>query len=217
MDALLDAYGHRRHVGYSLRMRHIATTVLLVVICLPSLAQHPWENAKTETLWRHRYGNCDYGMFVLLPAGVVAHGTLPPSPNHGVATRLPDVGSTSEIDVSKASRYVWVNAEYNVTDDFSAKGTVAFYSSTFVGGKNGTVTKQSTRLGSLRATRLKVIYQTPNGVVVEELVFGQRADIVYELGLKTTETSYQEDVGRFEQMVRGFRLSPLPKGKCSNG
>ena len=204
-------------MGYSLRMRHIATAVLLFVIGVPIHAQHPWENAEMETLWRHRYGNCDYGMFVLLPSGVVAHGTLPPSPNHGVAIRLPDVGSTSEIDLSKANRYVWVNAEYNVSDDSSRKKTVTLYSKMFVEGKNGTATKQSTRLGSLPATRLKVTYQTPNGVVVEELVFAQRADIVYELGLKTTETSYREDVGRFEEMLGGFRLSPLSKGECSNG
>ncbi len=202
-------------------MRPIATAVLLFILCISSHAQHPWENAKTETLWRQRYGNCDYGMFMLLPAGVVAHDTLPPSPNHGVAIPLPNVDSTSEIDISKAARYVWVNAEYNSSDSSldssSRQGTVAFYISSFLEGKHGTVTKQSARLGSLPATRLKVIYQTRNGVVVEELIFAQRANIVYELGLKTTKTSYQEDRSRFGQLARGFRLSPLPKGECSNG
>lgn len=198
-------------------MRPIATAVLLFIVCISSHAQHPWENSKNETLWRQRYGNCDYGMFVLLPVGVVAHGTLSPSPNHGVAIPLPNVDSTSEIDVSRASRYVWVNAEYDMSDSSSRRGTVAFYISSFLEGKHGTVTRQLSRLGSLSATRLKVIYKTPNGVVVEELVFAQRADIVYELGLKTTMTSYHEDRSRFEELARGFRLSPLPKGECTNG
>lgn len=198
-------------------MRHVATAALLFLVCVPSHAQHPWENGETETLWRQRYGNCDYGMFMLLPPGVVAHGTLPPAPNHGVAIRLPDVGSTSEIDVSRAARYAWVNAEYNMSDDRSHKGTVALYSSLFAERKRGALTKRSARLGSLPATRLKVIYQTPNGIAVEELIFAQRADIVYELGLTTTKTSYKEDLKRFEGLVSGFRLSPLPKGQCSNG
>lgn len=204
-------------MGYSPRMRYIAAPVLLLATCLPTRAQHPWENGKTEALWRHRYSNCDYGMFVLLPANVVAHGTLPPNPNHGVAIRLPGVDSTSEIDVARTGRYIWVNAEYNASDDSSREGTLAFYRSMFVEGKNGTVTKQSAKLGSLPGTRLKVTYQTSNGVVIKELIFAQRTDIVYELGLKTTGRSYQEDLVLFEDMVKGFRLSPLPRGECSNG
>jgi len=200
----------------SLRMRHIAIAALLFVTCIRSHAQHSWEIGKTETLWRQRYSNCDYGVYILLPAGVVAHGTLPPGPNHGVAIRLPDVGSTSEIDVSKADRYIWTNAEYNISDDPSRNSTLAVYSSLFIEGKQGTLTRESSRLGSLPATRLKLIYKTSNGVAVEELVFAQRADIVYELGLKTTETSYQQDVRHFEELVKGFRLGPLPKGLCSN-
>lgn len=168
-------------------------------------------------MWRQRYGNCDYGMFMLLPAGVVAHGTLPPAPNHGVAIRLPDVGSTSEIDIAKEERYIWVNAEYNASDDSSRKATTAFYRTSFAEGKHGTLTKESTKLGSLPALRFKLIYETQHGTVIEELILAQRANIVYEVGLRTSKTNYQEDATRFEQFLSGFRLSPLPKGECSNG
>jgi hypothetical protein len=197
-------------------MRHIATAVLLFMICISSQAEHPWENAKNETLLRQRYGNCDYGMFMLLPAGVVAHGTVPPNPNHGVTIRLPNMDSTSEIDITKAARYIWANAEYDTSDSSSRQGTVAFYINSFLEGKHGTVTKRSARLGSLPATRLKVIYQTRNGVVAEELIFTQRANIVYELGLRTRKTSYREDRSRFDKLSRGFQFSKLPKGECSN-
>lgn len=156
-------------------------------------------------------------MYILLPEGVVAHGTLPPSPNHGVAIRLPDVSSTSEMDVEKADRYLWTNAEYNMSDDSSREGTLKWYSSVYFEGKQGILSRTSTRLGSLPATRLKFTYKTPNGDAVDEIVFAQRADIVYELGLKTAGSTYQQDVAQFEELLRGFRLSALPKGECSNG
>src|SRR5512138_1105868 len=165
-------------------MRCLTIAVLLFASCSPGYAQRPWELGQKETLWRLRYGNCDYGMFMLLPKGVVGHGTLPPAPNHGIAVRLPEVGSTDEVDIGKANRFVWVNAEYNVSDDSSQKGTVEHYASLHTEGKHGTVTKQVAKLGVLPATRLKIAYQTANGLVIEEVVFAQRAGIVYEIGLK---------------------------------
>lgn len=199
------------------RIAHCFVIIVALASCSGAY-QHPWQNGETETLWRQRYGNCDYGMFMLLPAGVVAHsGSLPPSPNHGIAIRLPDVGSTSEIDIGKEERYMWVNAEYNASDDSSPKATTAFYRSGFVEGKHGTLAKQSTRLSSLQAVRFKLIYETQRGTVIEELLLAQRDNIVYEVGLRTTKKNYQEDVTRFEQFLRGFRLSRLPTGECSNG
>ena len=198
-------------------MRKHTIALLLLALCISGYAQHPWENGQSETLWRHRYGNCDYGMFILLPNGVVGHGTLPPAPNHGIAVRLPDVGSTAEVDVHKENRYVWVNAEYNVSDDSSRKGTDEYYISLYTEGKHGSITKQVAKLGGLPATRLKIAYESPNGSQIEEVVFAQRGDIVYEIGLRTNRVDYTQDVHRFEQLMSGFRLGPLPKGQCSNG
>jgi hypothetical protein len=190
--------------------------MLLILASCCDADQHPWQSGKTETLWRQRYGNCDYGMFLLLPAGTVAHGTLPPAPNHGFVVRLPDVGSTSEIDIAKEERFIWINAEYNESDDASRKGTTAFYRDVFIEGKHGTLTKQSIRLSSLPALRFKLTYETEHGTVIEELILAQRGSIVYEVGLKSKKKSYQEDVTRLDQFLSGFRLSRLPKGECSN-
>jgi hypothetical protein len=156
-------------------------------------------------------------MFMLLPAGVVGHGTLPPAPNHGIAVRLPDIGSTDVVDVEKANRFVWVNAEYNVSDDSSQRGAIEHYLRLHTEGKHGSITRQVAKLGSVPATRLKIAYEATNGIVIEEVVFAQRADIVYEIGLKTNGSDYKQDVRLFEQLISGFRLSPLPKGQCSNG
>ncbi len=104
-----------------------------------------------------------------------------------------------------------------MSDDSSREGTLRWYSGVFFEKRQGALAKTSTRLGSLPATRLKLMYKIPNGVAVEEVVFAQRADIVYELGLRTTEATSQQDVAHFEELLKGFRLSALPKGPCSNG
>ena len=198
-------------------MRRLMIPILLLIAALPSYGQHPWELGESETLWRQRYGNCDYGMFVQLPDGVVGHGTLPPAPNHGITVRLPDVHSTAELRIEKENRYIWINAEYNASDDSSIKGTAEYYADVFVRDRHGKVTKHSTNLASLPATRLKVAYKSGNELVIEELVIAQRAGIVYEIGLRTNGQSYAEDCRRFEQLMSGFGLSELPKGECSNG
>src|SRR6266511_595688 len=73
-------------------------------------AQHRyWQETESETLWWSRYSNCDYGFHVLLGDRVVAHGTLPPAPNHGFYVSLPDVGGTrtNYPTSDRDGRYIW--------------------------------------------------------------------------------------------------------------
>lgn len=55
-----------------------------------------WEETESETLWRGRYANCDYGFYAMLPDGIVGHGSHSPSPNHGFLVALPDTGRTQK-------------------------------------------------------------------------------------------------------------------------
>src|ERR1017187_9926639 len=100
--------------------------VLAATLCTPILVLQPlplltaqtrgihWTETGSETQWRLRYGNCDYGYFVALAPGVVGHNTLPPSPNHGFMVALPDVGRTSYA-LNERRRFIWVDATYDVT------------------------------------------------------------------------------------------------------
>jgi hypothetical protein len=83
----------------------------------PHLSRH-WTETKTETLWRTRYTNCDYGFYVLLDGGVVGHGTHSPNPNYGILIPLPDVGRTSSASDDE-ERFVSVDASYDMSDDQS--------------------------------------------------------------------------------------------------
>jgi hypothetical protein len=85
-----------------------------------SSQQRHWEETKTETIWRDRYSNCDYGYYVVLPSGVIAHGTHSPAPNHGFLVSLPDVGKTSEVS-DNDQRFLWVSAEYNMSESKSLR------------------------------------------------------------------------------------------------
>jgi hypothetical protein len=59
--------------------------------------QRYWVETKTETIWRGRYTNCDKDWAVDLPIGVVAHASLPPSPNHRFLISAAEPGTAAEV------------------------------------------------------------------------------------------------------------------------
>ena len=75
--------------------------VVAILICLGdrigAQSRH-WTETPNETIWRGRYTNCDKGWAVDLPAGVVAHASLPPSPNHGFLISTVNPGTTAEVN-----------------------------------------------------------------------------------------------------------------------
>lgn len=184
--------------------------------------QRHWEETTTETIWRDRYTNCDYGYYVVLPSGVIAHGSHSPNPNHGFLVSLPDIGKTSEASVNDR-RFIWVNAEYNMSESQSLRG-VANYQ--FDLANRGKATGQNfdrkpTTLGGLSALRFGFEYGSGDGRTSEEEIVAFRPEkagvgIVYEIGLRTGRADFDHDNQWFERIRLGFKLLSLPQGECSN-
>jgi hypothetical protein len=103
-------------------------SVLPVAMVLVASAQQKpaqttkWKSWETdsESQFTGRYANCDYGFYVLLPKGYLAHGNHSPSPNHGFLIGLPDTGRADVVSTDD-KRFIWVNAEYNSFDLSSLK------------------------------------------------------------------------------------------------
>jgi hypothetical protein len=200
------------------RIRRIAVTAAMLVVAAAAQNSSHWQLTDSETIWTGRYSNCQYGYYFLLPVGVVAHAEYPPAPHHGFLVKIPDTGTKSEATWDNSDRLVWVNAEYNVTEQSGLNG-VADYEIDLTGrGKEHfKVTEhRSTTLQLRRAIEFKAEYDTPKGRVVEEVLVALHSGVVYELGLKTTTQHYAEDREMYKQLITGFRFTPIPKGECSN-
>jgi hypothetical protein len=180
--------------------------------------KHNWRESDSETLWTTRYNNCDYGYYVLLDAGVVAHDTLPPSPNHGFLISLSDIGKTTFASYETEKRYVWVDAHYDSLDDQSLIGAADTLQKTETANSvlrhNNRV---STKLAGLPAIEDTFEDSTPKGEPIEESIVAVRSGIVYTIGLQTLKAYKAADEKQFRQIRDGFRLLRLPKGECSNG
>src|SRR5271170_1290310 len=141
--------------------------------------QRHWRETDSETLWTHRYNNCDYGYYVLLADGVVGHDTLPPSPNHGFRISLPDVGTTSYV-LDKNERFIWVDASYN-TNDAQSLADIAHEEE---GDQAKIVVRTATEIAGLPAIRFKMEDASRNGkVFVEVETVALRAGIIYTIGM----------------------------------
>lgn len=180
--------------------------------------QRHWQLTDTETLWVGRYSNCQYGYYFLLPRGTIAHAEHPPSPHHGFMVSLPDVGLRTEVTVDNAHLFVWVNAEYNVTEESTLSGISDYYIDLTGRDKRNfrLVERHKTRLRSVSATRFKSEYDTGDGRLVEEKMIALRSGIVYEVGLRTSIEDYTADRKRLEQILAGFRFSRIPERQCWN-
>jgi hypothetical protein len=190
----------------------IVTSLLLLSLgtALAQQAKHEpryWEENDTETLWRGKYSNYDYGYYVILPSGFIGHGCHSPAPNHGFLTALPGVART-QYTSSKYERFIWVNAEYNSLE-FNSLAEAADRLAKYMGeDKKGfrQVAKEPVRLNGTPAVRIQAEYVGPKGKVIEEEVLTLRAGILYEIGLKTTDQNYVTDHERYRRILAGFRF-----------
>jgi len=147
------------------------STILIAAVMLATTAvaqqshKKHWDLTEDETLWVGRYSNCQYGYYVVLPAGTVAHAEHPPAPQHGFVVSLPDVGSRREANVYNSDRFVWVNGEYNVTDESSLSGTTDYeIDLTSREKKNFRLVERNTvSLRSVPAMRFKAQYDGSKG------------------------------------------------------
>jgi hypothetical protein len=197
--------------------RWLFATVLVTFAVVPTSGQHNWQETETETIWHERYTNCDYGYYVSLNAGVVAHGSHSPSPNHGFLIALPDVGRTA-LASTDDNRFVWVDAHYNATD-YKTLSDIAKDEIDLTGeGKQRfrVVRRSSAKLAGLSALQFMVEYDAGGSRLLEEQVIALRSDIVYTLGLRTLQANHNSDEEQFSKIRAGFRLLKLPRGPCSN-
>lgn len=204
-------------------MKKVAIAILAILVTSAGAEEHStkrrhWQLTKGETLWAGRYSNCQYGYYVLLPAGVIAHAEHPPNPHHGFLIGLPDVGSKTEVSAFDSTRYMWVNADYNVTDESTLAGISNYYMEVTSSDKQGfkLLERHKTTLRSVPAIRFKGEYDTPKGRVIEEEVVALRSGIVYEVGLRTPAEDYAADLERLEQTLNSFRLTRVPQSQCWN-
>lgn len=164
-----------------------------------------WET-NSESQFTGRYANCDYGFYVLLPRGYLAHGNHSPSPNHGFLIGLPDTGSTSVVSIDD-KRFIWVNAEYNSFDLSSLKEAADWRTNSSSKGKKEfkVLRREDAKLNGLAAKLIRYQYQGSSGTVIEEEVIALRAGILYEIGLRTTAGDYKQDDDQFLKVIGNFR------------
>ena len=184
----------------------------------PTAGQHKWLETDTETIWHERYTNCDYGYYVSLGAGVVAHSEHSPNPNHGFLVALPDVGRTAWASIED-NRFIWVTAHYNSTDYETLSVIAKDQLEVTEEGKQRfrVVSRSSTKLAGLPALQFMLEYDAGGSHILEKQIIALRADVVYILGLRTLQPNLDEDEGQLLRIRAGFRLLRLPRGPCSNG
>jgi hypothetical protein len=183
-----------------------------------SFPQH-WTQTPDETIWREKYTNCDKAYTVSLPKGVVAHGGLPPNPNHGflVSAKAPD--TTAEVTL-KAERLVGVYDTYDAMEYGSAQ---AYLSRELKqAGLVEVLAQNETKFLGLPAAYLHLRKKTGDvAVETEEIIVFRRhpknlSSIFYVIWLSTPSSHFEEDHKIFEQIRDGFHLLSGPSGKCSN-
>ena len=205
------------------RLTRIAISTGLLAVAVAAVAQSApkgshWQLTDSETVWTGRYSNCQYGYRFLLPTDVVAHAEYPPAPHHGFVVKLPQTGTKSEVTWDNSDRLVWINAEYNVTEESSLNGVADHKIDITERDKEHfkLTERHSTTLQGRRAIEFTAEYDTPKGWVIEQVLVALHSGIVYELGLKTNTEHYAEDRQTYGQLITGFRFTPIPKGECSN-
>jgi hypothetical protein len=173
-----------------------------------------WAETETETIWRGRYKNCDYGYAVILPDGVVAHANLHPSPNHGflVSARGPD--TAAEVTTAEA-RLISVINNYDAAEIGSARARLEQYRD-----KNEEVveTKDLTFKGLPAAYGHYRIKQGSVKVEKVELVLCRKGPdaILYDVALTTPAEYFSQDSLLYNKILNGFEVLPPPKRQCSN-
>jgi hypothetical protein len=192
-------------------------TLLFAGFLFPTWQRH-WKQTGDETIWHSKYMNCDKAYAVELPPGVVAHGELPPNPNHGflISALAPETTSEVTLDVD---RLVGVYATYDAAEYGSARGylkqklereepveILANYDLKFQGHPAAYAHFRKAKGGTTLETEEVIVYRRSKSV----------GPIFYVLWLRSTSQSYAQDRKLYEQIRSGFRILPGPKGECSN-
>lgn len=178
-----------------------------------------WTQTETESIWRENYTNCDKGYTVSLPKGIIAHGDLPPSPNHGFLVSASDPDTRAEVSL-KAQRLVGVYDFYDAMDYGSAR---AYLKAELKHAEPAEILEsRDTKFRGLPAAFIH--YRKGIGssaVEIEEMILfrGQprnSSPIFYVIWLHTPSAHYEEDAKLYRLIYEGFNIIRVPLGKCSN-
>lgn len=198
-------------IGLSLSRpgRIAALTALLAMAPLPaagSCMAFPLDDFGTgdQPAWRQRYANGTYGYRIALPPGRVAYGSVPPAPDHGVGMRLE----------GHPGDYAWVDGSYNVYDGvLSARDYLDMENRPVRIGDapqeavlalHRRPLRLAGRAGMLQVKRYRCGRDGP--ARVEHLAVVIRDDVVYTIGLDTTQAADARDAHVFEALVAGWRF-----------
>lgn len=149
-----------------------------------------------------QYRNPEYGYLVNLPPGTTAITAAPPNPQHGFRIDLtPD-----------QANFIWVDGSYNAAEYESAQEALRVYLED-VAGKRPLKIKP-VHLGQLTGATASIRYDDPHSKqprIEEEAVALRKNEVVYTIGLQTSEARYAQDQPLFEKIVKSFQLTDLPQ------
>jgi hypothetical protein len=197
-------------------MNRLQSFILAIVIAAASsrAQQAPTPSAvgnvtltDSESLWRHKFADCDLGYRALLPDGFVAHGNHPPNPIRGFLVGLPDVSTTKTVTVND-ERFIHVGAEYNSLE-FESLKELADHTIELMGKEKSAfkiTIRERIKLDGVTATRAKAEFDSPSGRVIEEELITLRSGIIYKIGLRTDAVHYETDKAQFAKIAAGFRF-----------
>ena len=181
-------------------------------------SQH-WTQTATEAIWHEKYKNCDKGYSVILPKGVIAHGDLPPNPNHGFPVSASDPDTRAEVSL-RAQRLVGVYDSYDAMDFGSAQSYLKAELEHI-----GPVEVLESRDTNFRGLPLSYIhYRKGTGgsaIETEETIVYRShpknsSPTFYIIWLRTPRSHYKEDDKLYQLICNGFNIVPVPLGECSN-
>jgi len=175
--------------------------------------QH-WAETPSETIWRDRYTNCDKGYAVDLPAGVVAHASHPPNPNHGFLISARDPGTTAEVNLEN-QRIIDVYDQYDSMELGSARAYLDWELKQ--APKRKVLQVREIMFLGFPAVEARYRVNADGSLrLKEELIIFPGSDLIYVLMLSTTPQDHGRDSALFAHIRAGFHLLPIPTGECSN-
>ena len=152
-----------------------------------------------------------------LPDGSVAHGSLPPSPNHGILVSAAVPGTTAEVTLSD-SRIIDV---YD-TSDAEEVGSARAYLERSPEQSAKVVDTRDLTFKGFPAAYIHYRVKKEAGVIeTEELVIYRAGSknfgpIFYVIMLQTPAEHYAQDVLLYHKIRDGFQARSVPKGECTN-
>jgi hypothetical protein len=197
-------------------MTYLQSLIMASVIIglIPSVSAQVQSNnllkiSQDDGTRRGLYYNCGYGYSFIIPRGHIGRGEPDGLPQHGVRILLSE----------QPESYVWVDGSFNGLDWQTLEEAANHYQESLreQGTDVSVVRRQATRLGRLQALRLVFSYreERTENRIIEEVVLARRrsreeSEIIYTIGLKTPQTTYESRRRMFENVLRTWRLRRLP-------